>query len=104
MPLGPASSGGVLLDGHGRVVGILDGQMSAGNDTIGVFVPAPLAEGVARELAETHRSDHGWLGVKCTDQAAPAGAPVTAILPGSPASAGRPAAAVTWWWPWTPIW
>jgi S1-C subfamily serine protease len=85
MPLGPTSWGGVLLDGHGRVIGILDGQMSAGNDTIGVFVPAPLAEGVAFQLAKTHQVNHGWLGVVCADQAA-LGAEVTKILPGSPAS------------------
>jgi S1-C subfamily serine protease len=85
MPLGPTSWGGVLLDSRGRVIGILDGQMNAGDDAIGVFVPSPLAEGVALELAQTHRVDHGWLGVVCTDQAAP-GAEVTSILPGSPAS------------------
>ena len=45
MPLGPTSWGGVLLDSHGRVLGILDGEMSLGNETIGLFVPAPLAEG-----------------------------------------------------------
>ena len=66
MPLGPTSWGGVLLDSHGRVIGILDGQMNLGNDTIGLFVPAPLAEGVALELAQTHRVDHGWLGVECS--------------------------------------
>ena len=91
MPLGPTSWGGVLLDSHGRVLGILDGQMSLGNDTIGLFVPAPLAEGVALELATTHRVDHGWLGVKCVDPLATSanptarGAEVAAILPGSPA-------------------
>jgi S1-C subfamily serine protease len=85
MPLSPTSWGGVLLDSRGRVLGILDGQMDAGDDTIGVFVPAPLAEGVALELAKTHRVEHGWLGVVCTDQAEP-GAEVTSILPGSPAS------------------
>ncbi|HLM95921.1 MAG TPA: PDZ domain-containing protein [Acidimicrobiales bacterium] len=85
MPLGPTSWGGVLLDSRGRVIGILDGEMSAGADTIGVFVPAPLAEGVALELANAHGVDHGWLGVVCTDQSEP-GAEVTSIMSGSPAS------------------
>jgi S1-C subfamily serine protease len=84
MPLGPTAWGGVLLDSQGRVIGILDEKMSAGTDTIGVFVPAPLAEGVAFQLAKTHRVDHGWLGVVCADQTA-TGAHVTRILPGSPA-------------------
>jgi S1-C subfamily serine protease len=85
MPLGPTSWGGVLLDSHGRVLGILDGQLNVGDETIGLFVPAPLAEGVALELAKTHTVDHGWLGVKCANQGVP-GADVTSILPGSPAS------------------
>jgi putative serine protease PepD len=83
MPLGPTSWGGVLLDSHGRVLGILDGQMNAGDDTIGLFVPAPLAEGVALELAKNHQVDHGWLGVNCTDE--DGGAEVTSVFPGSPA-------------------
>jgi len=86
MPLGPTSWGGVLLDGHGSVIGILDGQTNSAGDTLGAFVPAPLAEGVAMELAQTHRVDHGWLGVVCADDG-PAGATVTEILPGSPAAA-----------------
>lgn len=91
MPLGPTSWGGVLLDSHGRVLGILDGQMNLGNDTVGLFVPAPLAEGVALELAQTHHVDHGWLGVDCSQPVNPgadateSGAEVTSILPGSPA-------------------
>ncbi len=84
MPLGPTSWGGVLLDSHGRVLGILDGQMNLGNDTMGLFVPAPLAEGVAMELATTHQVEHGWLGVQCSDPVTP-GAEVTTLLPGSPA-------------------
>lgn len=85
MPLGPTSWGGVLLDSHGRILGILDGQMSAGDDTIGLFVPSPLAEGVALELAKDHHVEHGWLGVDCADTSSP-GAQLTAILPGSPAA------------------
>ena len=83
-PLGPMSWGGVLLDGRGRVIGILDGRTSAGSDTLGIFVPSPLAEGVAMELATTHRVEHGWLGVVCTDGDA-TGATIASILPGSPA-------------------
>ncbi len=86
MPLGPASWGGVMLDGHGRVIGILDGQTSTDGDTMGVFVPAPLAESVALELAQSHRVEHGWLGIVCTN-AGTSGATVTGFLPGSPAAA-----------------
>ncbi|HTZ08938.1 MAG TPA: S1C family serine protease [Acidimicrobiales bacterium] len=87
LPLGPSSRGGVLLDSRGRVIGILDGTTSSGDDPMGVFVPAPLAESVALELAQTHHLDHGWLGIVCSDQPGAAGATVTEFLPGSPAAA-----------------
>ncbi len=84
MPLGPTSWGGVLLDDHGRVTGILDGQANTGDDTMGVFVPAVLAENVALELAQSHRVSHGWLGIVCADHGP--GATVTGFLAGSPAA------------------
>jgi S1-C subfamily serine protease len=84
MPVGQTSRGGVLLDGRGHVIGILDGQMSEGDDTIGVFVPAPLAEGVALELAQNHHVAHGWLGVVCSDDLG-GGASVAAVMSGGPA-------------------
>ena len=75
----------MLLDSHGRVIGILDGQTTDGDDPLGVFVPAPLAEGVAQELARSHRVVRGWLGVMCTDGTS--GAAVASIIPGGPAQA-----------------
>ncbi|MHB8330391.1 MAG: S1C family serine protease, partial [Acidimicrobiales bacterium] len=87
MPLGPSSWGSVLLDGRGQVIGILDGQQSVGDDTFGYFVPAPLAVGVAEELAATRHVERGWLGVVCADQPGGGGAVVTTVLPASPASA-----------------
>ncbi len=91
MPLGPTSWGGVLLDSHGRILGILDGQMTAGDDTIGLFVPSPLAEGVALELAKDHQVDHGWLGVDCADTSTP-GAELHGHTAREPGGEGRPRA------------
>jgi len=86
MPLANAPWGGVLVDSHGRVMGVLDGVATGdANDTVGVFVPAPLALGVAQELAASHRLDHGWLGVECAD-AGSNGATVTRVMSGSPAA------------------
>jgi S1-C subfamily serine protease len=85
MPLGPMNWGGVLLDSHGRVLGILDAQLDAGDENIGLFVPSPLVEGVAAELAATHHVDHGWLGVECADDPT-GGAVVKSIRAGSPAT------------------
>jgi len=86
MPLGRAPWGGVLLNGQGQVVGILDARESAAAGHAGVFVPAPLAVAVARALATTHEVEHGWLGIKCTDAPAQGGARISAIMAGSPAA------------------
>ncbi|MDE3087091.1 MAG: PDZ domain-containing protein, partial [Acidobacteriota bacterium] len=85
MPLGPAASGSVILDDEGQVLGVLDGERTAGSETFGYFVPAGLAVGVAQELAAAHRVTRGWLGVVCEDDGV-AGATVTTVLPGSPAA------------------
>jgi len=81
-----ADWGEVLLDGHGNVIGILDGQESADNGTVGLFVPASLALGVADELARDHRVEHGWIGVSAQDAPGDAGAMVSSVFPSSPAA------------------
>lgn len=85
MPLGPSASGSVLLDDDGGVLGILAGERTAGGDTFGYFVPAPLAVAVAEELARDHVVTKGWMGVVCADDGG-TGTTVTAVLPGSPAA------------------
>lgn len=85
MPLGASSWGSVLLDDQGQVLGILDGERNVGDDVFGYFVPAPLAVGVADELAKDHRVARGWLGIVCAD-APSGGAQVTTVLAGGPAA------------------
>jgi S1-C subfamily serine protease len=86
IPLGRSAWGSVLLDDDGGVLGVLDGEQTIGGDTVGFFVPAPLALAVADELAKDHRVVRGWLGVMCQDDGG-AGAKVTAVVPDSPAAA-----------------
>ena len=86
MPLGPSPWGGVLLNAQGQVVGVLDARESTPNGHTGVFVPSSLAVAVARELATSHKVDHGWLGIKCTNVPDQGGAMITAIMAGSPAA------------------
>jgi len=86
MPLGPEPLGGVLMNARGQVVGVLDARQSSGHEHTGVFVPAYLAVAVARELATSHKVEHGWLGIKCTDAPDGGGAQITAIMAGSPAA------------------
>ncbi|MHB8439690.1 MAG: S1C family serine protease [Acidimicrobiales bacterium] len=84
-PLGASPWGSVLLDDHGRVLGLLDGARSSGGDTFGYFVPAALVVGVGSELALHHKVLRGWLGVVGAD-ASGGGAALSSILAGSPAA------------------
>ncbi len=86
MPLGPSPLGGVLLNAQGQVVGILDARTRASKGRTGIFVPASLAVGVAHELATSHKVEHGWLGISCTDAPDDGGARITAVMAGSPAA------------------
>jgi hypothetical protein len=62
------------------------GQSAAGPTA--VFVPAPVATGVASRLAGQAPPEHGWLGVVATDApGGECGATVLRVLPGSPAAA-----------------
>jgi putative serine protease PepD len=86
MPLGPSPWGGVLLNGEGQVVGVLDAHVGTSAGGSGVFVPAALAVAVANELATLHKVEHGWLGITCSDVPDEGGARITAIMTGSPAA------------------
>lgn len=60
------NSGGPLLDGRGRVVGI-NSQIateSGGNDGIGFAVPIDTVKPVARSIIRTGRAEHAWLGIR----------------------------------------
>jgi putative serine protease PepD len=86
MPLGHSPWGGVLMNGQGQVVGVLDARESVASGRAGVFVPSSLAVAVAQDLATTHTVEHGWLGIKCTDAPDGGGAKITTIMAGSPAA------------------
>lgn len=82
----PGVRGGVLVNGSGEVIGILDEQESAPGGRVGMFVPASLAEDVADELASTRHIEHGWIGVIAFDAPAYAGATIDTVFAGSPAA------------------
>jgi S1-C subfamily serine protease len=86
MPLGPSAWGGVLLDGDGQVIGVLDGEQTVGADRMGLFVPTHLALGVADELATGSPVVHGWLGLVGTDEPGNGGALVVKVMPNGPAA------------------
>ncbi len=70
-PSMPSMAGEVLVQGDGRVLGLLDG--AATSRSMKVFLPAALVVGVARVLAASGRVRHGWLDVIGTDAVATPG-------------------------------
>jgi S1-C subfamily serine protease len=64
-PISPGNSGGALVDGRGRVVGLnvafIPPQARA--VSIGFAIPAPLVRDVVRQLLENGEVEHPYLGV-----------------------------------------
>ncbi len=93
-PIAPGSSGGALVDANGAVIGITTAVASDAGGRFGFATPIDLAHRVARQLLETGRMKHGWLGVEGTDLGADVAreigvegaALVRAIADGSPAA------------------
>ncbi len=83
---GPQHAGGAVVDGQGRLVGLL--VVPPGDDTSGYVLPVDDAVEVALELHATGRARHGWIGVSVTDSSDPSGggAAVEAVVDGSPAA------------------
>ncbi len=93
--IAPGSSGGPLLDGRGRVIGIAASSSGGTAAGIGFAVPIDAAKQRIRELKETGRVAHAWLGVSAVtidDRLATvqlrtkAGVLVQTVQPGSPAA------------------
>jgi S1-C subfamily serine protease len=68
-PIAPGSSGGALIDGRGRVVGITTAVAAGeiGTDGFGFATPIEVARAAAQELIETGTVTRVWLGVEGTD-------------------------------------
>jgi len=63
------NSGGPLLDGSGRVVGI-NSQIfseSGGSDGVGFAVPIDTVRPVARSILASGRAEHAWMGIEGRD-------------------------------------
>jgi S1-C subfamily serine protease len=71
-PKVPTTSGDVLVEPSGAVVGLLDkGGTNSASTT--VFIPTWLVLGVTGELASTGTVHHGWLGISGRDASAQSG-------------------------------
>jgi S1-C subfamily serine protease len=97
-PINPGSSGGALLDGNGRVIGLTTAVAvsDGGADGLGFATPIDVARSVATQLMTTGKATHAWLGIDGNDlDGATAhdlnlqgGAVVSAVKAGGPADAG----------------
>ncbi len=96
--ISPGNSGGALVNGESRVVGINAAYLPPGQTgavNIGFAIPSPTAISVADQIIETGRATHPYLGVGLTNLTpeiadrfgipTERGALITAVEPGSPA-------------------
>ncbi len=97
-PMPPGSTGGVLLDSNGAVVGITTTAATAdsGGGAYSFATAIDVAHSVADELIRTGRVVHSWLGIEggdidrttATDLDVDGGAMVAQVKPASPAERG----------------
>jgi len=92
--INPGNSGGPLVNGRGEVIGVNTAIASvtgsagqeAGSIGLGFAIPINQARRLATELVETGRATQAVIGVGVAD-AAPRGAAMADVQPGSPAQA-----------------
>jgi serine protease Do len=98
-PISPGNSGGALLDGSDRIIGINEAYLppSTGAVSLGFAIPAATAVDIAGQLLATGQATHPFLGLSIgrltasirerLGVTADGGALVLAVEPGGPADA-----------------
>jgi putative serine protease PepD len=79
------NSGGPLIDGRGRVIGV-NAQIeseSGGSDGVGFAIPSNTVRAIARQLIATGEVQHAYLGVRMAQ--VEEGAAITVVVPDTPA-------------------
>lgn len=64
-PISPGNSGGAVIDGNGRVIGISEAYIppQAGAVSLGFAIPAATAVDIAEQLEQTGRARHAFAGL-----------------------------------------
>jgi putative serine protease PepD len=79
------NSGGPLLNGQGKVIGVTSQieSDSGGSDGVGFAVPSNTIRSIAAQLISSGKALHAYLGVRLNDSG---GAAIVAVQPGTPSS------------------
>jgi putative serine protease PepD len=83
------NSGGPLLNGQGKVVGI-NSQIesdSGGSDGVGFAIPSNTVRSIASQLISNGKAQHAFLGVLLRDSSTGRGATIAQVRAGTPAAA-----------------
>jgi putative serine protease PepD len=82
------NSGGPLLDGQGKVVGV-NSQIesnSGGNEGVGFAIPSNTIRSIASQLISNGKAEHAFLGVELSNSSAQTGATIAQVRAGTPAA------------------
>jgi putative serine protease PepD len=82
------NSGGPLLNGQGKVVGV-NSQIesnSGGNEGVGFAIPSNTVSSIAAQLISSGKAEHAFLGVVLRDSTAQTGAAISQVRAGTPAA------------------
>jgi putative serine protease PepD len=82
------NSGGPLLNGQGKVIGV-NSQIesdSGGNEGVGFAIPSNTVRSIASQLISSGKAEHAFLGVVLSDSSSQTGAAIGQVRAGTPAA------------------